>query len=382
MNTGNNNAAFKNDGEKQLPKIVKPTLLLNKIRVRKNIEKMAKKSKRSNVRFRPHFKTHQSAAIGEWFREAGVESITVSSVEMATYFAENGWRDISIAFPVNVREIDQINHLAQNIRLGLLVESVETVSHLQRNLKSPVDVWLKVDVGYFRTGIGWDNFEEAFSIIEKITTFQQFNFRGLLTHSGHTYHAESTDQIRKIYSETVKRLQNLRERVQEKGIQPIEISLGDTPSCSLIDDFSGVDEIRPGNFVFYDAMQLNLGVCEETDIAVAVACPVVAKHPGRNEIVIYGGAVHLSKESIKDRDGRKIFGYVAPLQDNGWGRIFPGAYVSALSQEHGVIHVSDSIIKNINVGDLVAIIPVHSCLTVNLMKKFFTTPGEIITTMQ
>jgi len=32
------------------------------------------------------------------------------------------------------------------------------------------------------------------------------------------------------------------------------ISYGDTPSCSIAENFDEVDEIRPGNFVFYDVM--------------------------------------------------------------------------------------------------------------------------------
>ncbi|KPK99745.1 MAG: hypothetical protein AMJ91_06575, partial [candidate division Zixibacteria bacterium SM23_73_3] len=67
--------------------IVKPTLLLDKKRVMKNIEKMARKAKAAGVRFRSHFKTHQSGEIGNWFRDVGVEAITVSSLDMAQYFA-------------------------------------------------------------------------------------------------------------------------------------------------------------------------------------------------------------------------------------------------------------------------------------------------------
>ncbi len=110
-----------------LNNLVKPTLLLNKSRVLRNIEIMINKAARSEVRFRPHFKTHQSAAIGAWFQERGVAAITVSSVDMARYFANHGWQDITIAFPVNMREIDKINALAETITLHLLVEAEESV---------------------------------------------------------------------------------------------------------------------------------------------------------------------------------------------------------------------------------------------------------------
>jgi len=81
--------------------ITRPTLLLDEERARRNVERMAVKAGRSGVLFRPHFKTHQSAQIGGWFRERGVSKITVSSVKMAEYFAGQGWDDITIAFPAN-----------------------------------------------------------------------------------------------------------------------------------------------------------------------------------------------------------------------------------------------------------------------------------------
>ena len=91
----------------------------------------------AGVTFRPHFKTHQSAEIGEWFRAAGVTAITVSSVDMALYFARHGWNDITIAFPANLRQQRDLAELARQIHLGLLVESVETVQHLASMLDAP-----------------------------------------------------------------------------------------------------------------------------------------------------------------------------------------------------------------------------------------------------
>jgi len=114
--------------------IEKPTLVVNKERAHNNIKKMADKARKSGVRFKPHFKTHQSAAISDWFKEFDVNSITVSSVDMAGYFAEHGWKDITIAFPVNFLQIRKINKLAHEISLNLLAESGEAVSFLRRNV--------------------------------------------------------------------------------------------------------------------------------------------------------------------------------------------------------------------------------------------------------
>ena len=130
-----------------LDQIVVPTMLLDERRARRNIAAMAEKARRSGVRFRPHFKTHQSAAVGEWFRAEGVAAITASSLDMALYFADHGWRDIMVAFPANIREMTKINDLAARVRLHLLVDSPATVAAMRLWLTAPVGVWMEVDAG-------------------------------------------------------------------------------------------------------------------------------------------------------------------------------------------------------------------------------------------
>jgi D-serine deaminase-like pyridoxal phosphate-dependent protein len=342
---------------------------------------MADKAQRSRVRFRPHFKTHQSAQVGAWFRQVGVEAITVSSVEMALYFAHHGWQDITVAFSTNILEIEAINRLAKQIRLGLLVESEATIRFLGEHLAAPVDLWLKVDVGYGRTGLGWLDFDRLAGLARQIDAAPHMSLQGLLTHSGHTYKARSGSEVEAIYQDTVAKLKAIRENLTAAGLGPVALSIGDTPSCSLVEDLSDVDEIRPGNFVFYDLTQRQIGACEEADIAVAVACPVVAKHPEQQKLVIYGGAIHHSKEFIFNRAGVQIFGKVARLEQNGWGAHLKDGYLAGLSQEHGLIKASTQLLDQIDIGDLVAILPVHSCLTVNLMGQYLTLDGEIYSCM-
>ena len=89
-------------------KIIKPTLLIDRKKCQSNISRMVNKSLKYNLNLRPHFKTHQSAIIGELFKDFNINTITVSSVSMAIYFEKHGWKNITIAFPVNILEIDQI----------------------------------------------------------------------------------------------------------------------------------------------------------------------------------------------------------------------------------------------------------------------------------
>lgn len=368
-----------------LQKILKPTLLLDKSRVQRNVARMAEKAAKNQVRFRPHFKTHQSAVIGASFRAVGIDCITVSSVSMARYFAAHGWRDITIAFPVNLREIEQLDQLAATTTLHLLVESAEAVNFLAGRLHQPVGIWIEIDTGYSRSGVQASNLGRVAEVAQAISHADQLALRGLLTHTGQSYALHSRQALQQLYSETVAQMTSVRTFLRGQGFDRVELSLGDTPMFSVLDDFPGIDEMRPGNFIFYDATMLEIGACHEQEIAVAAACPIVAKYPERNEVVIYGGAVHLSKDFLRKADGTLDFGRVALLGESGWSDLLPDTYLRSLSQEHGVIRTTSEVYAGIfasrALGDLLAVLPVHSCLTADLHKRYLTLDGEWIEMM-
>jgi D-serine deaminase-like pyridoxal phosphate-dependent protein len=168
----------------------------------------------------------------------------------------------------------------------------------------------------------------------------------------------------------------MRDFLVARGIGPVLLSVGDTPSCSLVERFAGVDEVRPGTFVFYDLTQLALGSCTEEQIALAVACPVVAKHPERGEVVLYGGAVHLSKDFL-EADGVRQYGAPAErLATGGWGRILESSYLRGLSQEHGILKAAPRAFDAARIGDWIPVIPAHCCLAVHQLREFLTLEGE------
>lgn len=359
--------------------IKKPALVLNEDICRENINSMSARARESQVIFRPHFKTHQSATVGEWFREAGVTAITVSSVSMASYFADHGWNDITIAFPVNLLEIDEINGLTSRINLNLLIESVETAEFLSGNLKYSCGFFIKIDSGYHRCGIGFSNIKLIDSVLKNARK-ELLHFRGFLVHSGNTYHAANQDEIIHIQKFTAENLVRLKKKYLRQYPDLI-LSVGDTPTCSQLPPAEGINEIRPGNFVFFDVMQFALGSCTLNQVAVALVCPVAAVHPNRLEAVIYGGAVHLSKEqTLLPPDTLAIFGLAFAWNGENWDTSQLLGKVRSLSQEHGIISLTQTGC-NLKPGDLIAVLPVHSCLTANLMRRYLTLEGKIIETM-
>ncbi len=354
-----------------------PTFILDEAIAQDNIWQMTQKASQLGVIFRPHFKTHQSAEIGGWFRQQGVSKITVSSLRMAAYFAQYGWNDITVAFPVNLREHALINQMASVIQLGILVEDAAVVQQLETVINQPLNIWLKIDAGYQRTGLPWQEPEAILHCAEAVRKSPFFTLAGLITHAGNSYHTPM-EIIPVLFAESIQRLKFVQQTLQNAGHENVLISVGDTPGCSLSPSFSGADEIRPGNFIYFDAQQLMLGSCSFEQIAAVVACPIVALHTDRHEVVLYGGAVHLSKDTVKV-EGNITYGLVCFPEGSGWSKPIPGAYVKSLSQEHGIVSIPESAFSRCKIGELLCIIPAHSCLAADLLGRVMTTSGEIIT---
>lgn len=359
-----------------LDSIRKPSLLLDPHRCKANIQRLVEKTRVQDVSLRPHFKTHQSRLVGKWFREEGIDKITVTSVDMANFFADDGWKDITIAFPVNIRQIEEINELSAKVRLGLVVLDIDTIDILGHRLSHPVDVWIKIDVGTHRTGIA----PTASAIIEKmlmkISLYAHLKFAGFLAHAGHTYQGRSKTEVQSIYDQSLDILVSLKQKYID-AFPGLKLSLGDTPGASMVSQFGPVDELRPGNFVFYDLMQEEIGACSMEDIAVAMACPVVAVHPDRLQWIIYGGGIHFSKDFLVMVDGKKYFGRMVDADATSWNTkgIKENPYISSLSQEHGVVQCTKENFNRCRPGDLTLWLPVHSCMTADAMGEYTSTDG-------
>ncbi|MFH1689646.1 MAG: alanine racemase [Candidatus Eisenbacteria bacterium] len=349
--------------------IERPTLVLDRDRVLRNVERMAERAASTGVAFRPHFKTHQSLGVGRWFRDFGVNGITVSSVEMARYFAGDGWTDVTVASPVNLRELEAVAELAERVRLGVVVDSTEAVEALARRVTAKLRVWMKVDVGYGRAGVSWDDEALLSAVFGAVLGAAGLEFVGVLTHNGLVYHERTSEGVVRAHAQAMQRLGAAKALLASQGVGDCAISIGDTPSASLVDGFPGVDEIRPGNSVFYDLTQVAIGACSIEDIAVAVACPVIGVYPESGRALLYGGAVHLSLDSIEDLDGRTVFGEASL----GWpGAATRDAPLVSLSQEHGVVAMRAGPSPDLARGGLVCVLPVHSCLTCNLHAEYVT----------
>ncbi|NPD45369.1 MULTISPECIES: alanine racemase [unclassified Lentimicrobium] len=346
--------------------MTRPTLTLNTLQAKKNIQKMKAICEQHEMDFRPHFKTHQSPQIAEWFRQEGIDKCTCSSLDMAYEFVNHGWKDICVAIPLNVREMQKANLIASQVKLSLCVDHLETLTRLAQETYSPIFVFIEIDTGYGRSGVYYEDRTLINSLLKKIDVTEHLEFSGFLSHTGNSYHSLNAKKGRSIFEEARKNMEELKKEYMEQYPQMI-LSMGDTPSSNFADKFDGIDEWRPGNFIFYDFMQYAIGACAEEEIAVRVKCPVIGIYLKRTEIAIYGGGVHLSKDSIQYQK-ETIYGW-AHYENESIANGFP---VISLSQEHGIIRVSEAFLKRVKIGDILDIIPIHSCMTADLNAYYLT----------
>lgn len=347
--------------------IEKPVLLLDEVRCKKNIQKISQRAEQSGCSFRPHFKTHQSNAIGKWFRNAGVRGITVSSVSMAEYFIQGGWDDITIAFPFFPAQIKKLRELEKNADLRLFIHSTEHLEQLDRELNRPFKFYIEINPGFGRSGVHYEDFERMVNIMKAADKFDLPSFYGFYIHDGRTYQATNREQIKVKAEIPITILQTLKKKFPDAIT-----SIGDTPSASIIDNFDGIDELTPGNFVFYDWMQVQTGSCTLNDVALFVLLPV-SQQISNNKSIVHGGAVHLSKEYLTDINttnfGQIVHYSAGPDITKAEGNVI------AISQEHGTIGYTPEHFKP---GNTICVCPIHSCLTANLYSEYHLSDGQTL----
>lgn len=341
-----------------------PSLMLDISRVRRNAERMSEVARRNNVSLRPHVKTHKCIEAARIQTAGHSGAITVSTLAEARAFARAGFSDITYAVPIERGKFHDAIDIARlgGIKLNLLTDDAETVKVLDAaagDAGLSFDVFVKIDCGTHRVGVE-PHSDEAVSIPRSIANSRKLKFAGLLTHAGHSYDARSSEGILAVARHERDSMVELAERLRSQDIDVPTVSIGSTPTMSTIDHLDGIDEIRPGNYIFFDNFQATLGSCSFEDTALTVLAAVIHKDKTRNRLVVDAGAVALSKDrGPAGLDPACGYGRVLDIDGNE-----TGMRVTGLSQEHGEIDAGDSgAFDNLKVGDRLRVLANHSCLT-------------------
>lgn len=335
-----------------------PAFIVDRERVRRNCDAMRLKARDSAVTFRPHVKTHKTVEAARMQHGGEIGPITVSTLAEAEFFADAGFSDITYAVPVAPAKFERIAALADRVdRLALLIDSEEARQALEAfasTKRRTFDVHLKVDCGYHRAGVDPSS-PDSVRLATALARSESIRFQGLLTHAGHSYNARDVEEIRRIAAEESGALSRFRALLASAGLADARRSIGSTPTASVVERFSDCDEVRPGNYVFYDAFQATIGSCALDDCAVSVLTTVVGSYPERETLIVDAGALALSKDAGPTQID-PAFGYGIVCDEH----LQPlPMRIEALSQEHGKVRARG----HVPIGTRLRIIPNHSCLT-------------------
>ena len=340
-----------------------PSLILDIHRVRRNAERISSKAKDLAVRLRSHIKTHKCIEVARMQTAHHNGAITVSTLAEARAFAENGFSDITYAVPIERGKFDEAIELKSgSLKLNLLTDDAETAMQLNEaagRAGVKFDVFVKINCGTHRVGVE-PHTAEAIEIPKQLSDAKNLHFAGILTHAGQSYDVKTVDEIKAVARHERNCMVELAERLRGMSIEVPTVSIGSTPTINHIDHLDGIDEVRPGNYIFFDNFQATLGSCSFEDTALTVLAAVVHRDRSRRKLVIDAGGIAMSKDR----------GPVGLDPTCGYGRVLDlegvdtGMRLTSLSQEHGVIHAGeDTAFDRFKVGDRLRILANHSCMT-------------------
>ncbi|MBP6002331.1 MAG: alanine racemase [Pyrinomonadaceae bacterium] len=340
-----------------------PSLVLDIDRVRKNAARISDIATRDGARLRPHIKTHKCIEVARLQTAHHNGAITVSTLAEARAFASNGFSDITYAVPIERGKFaEAIEILQSGVKLNLLTDDAETAKQLDEiagRAGVKFDVFVKIDCGTHRVGVE-PNTAEAIEIPRQLSDANNLNFAGILTHAGHSYDVKTVEEIKSVARHERDCMVELAERLRGMGIEVPTVSIGSTPTINHIDHLDGIDEVRPGNYIFFDNFQATLGSCSFEDTALTVLAAVVHRDEARRKLVIDAGGIAMSKDrGPVHLDPSCGYGRVLDLDGNS-----TGIRLDSLSQEHGVMHApDDAAFDRFKVGDRLRILANHSCMT-------------------
>ena len=137
------------------------------------------------------------------------------------------------------------------------------------------------------------------------------------------------------------------------------VSGGSTPTMWHSHQIEGMNEMRPGTYIFNDRNTVISGACTMADCAATILSTVVSTSvPG--QFVIDGG----SKTFSSDRAAAEGFGVFLDT---------PEALFEKMNEEHGYVKHAGHARK---VGDRVRVLPNHVCVAVNLHEKIYGVRGD------
>ncbi|MEP7291816.1 MAG: alanine racemase [Chloroflexota bacterium] len=324
-----------------------PRVLIDLDRMEQNIERMQALCDDSGIALRPHIKTHKIPEIARMQINAGAVGIACQKVSEAEVFAQAGLDDIMIPYNIlGATKTARFADLALYNRMTTVADNLvvinglsETAAALDIRLRVMVDLATEIE----RTGA---SVGQAVELAQAIEANEHLHFAGLMVYP-------SNPTIRPIIQEVLTRL-------DEAGIGVDTVSGGGTGAVLTARDLPELTEMRVGTYVFNDWQTAAKGWCSFDDCAMTVRATVISR-PTETRAILDSGSKTLSSDVFEGG-----YGYIVE---------YPDARIYKLNEEHGFVDLSACTTRP-KIGEVVSIIPVHTCVVTNLYNVLYGVRGE------
>ena len=335
-----------------------PALVVDLDIMERNLCRVAEYCKSNDLRLRPHTKTHKSPLIGRRQLDSGAVGLTVAKVGEAEVMLGSNTPDLLVAYPVIGRaKLDRLMQVAKHARVTVALDSLfaaRQLSDAARAAQISVGVLAEVDVGLGRVGVSP---EELVQLATGIQRLPHLTFEGITFYPGHIKDNDETGraQLARL-SELVR---SMLDDCRRADIPVNVVSGGSTPALFHSHEVRGLNEIRPGTYVYNDLNTIRSGACAMADCAASVLVTVVSTaRPG--QIIVDGGSKTFSSDRLAN-SSEVTFGHLVEA---------PEASFHKMNEEHGYVDITRTS-RDFAIGDRLHIIPNHICVAVNLHETIY-----------
>ena len=330
-------------GARGLDSLDTPAVLIDLDRVEANIAKAQAYADQHGLALRPHVKTHKLPVLAHRQLAAGAVGITAQKISEALVMAQAGLDDILLTFPiVGAAKVEPLARLARcTRRLAVMLDNETALEHVVRAAASAattIDIVIEFESGNRRTGVMRP--EQARALGRAVEAAAGVALRGLGTHPLGDGAAAWAAEARALMA--------------QDGIEVPVFSGGGTPTMWQAHRCPGLSELRVGTYVYHDRATVGAGAAELAECALHLLTTVVSM-PERDRAVIDAGSKSLTSDRVAEAYGP---GHGLVLE-------YPGAFISGLSEEHGVLDLS-ACEGRPRVGDRLRVVPNHVCPVTNL----------------
>ena len=337
-----------------------PALLVDLESMERNLRRAAEYAASHGLRLRPHTKTHKSPRIGRRQLELGAAGLTVAKVGEAEVMLDAAPRDMLVAYPVIGRaKLERLMAVARRARVTVALDSAAAAQQLSEAAQAAqvnVGVLAETDVGLGRVGVSPG--AELLTLARAIERLPNLSLEGIAFYPGHIKDNGPAGQ--EALAALGALIQSILADFRGAGIEARIVSGGSTPSLYHSHELQGLNEIRPGTYVFNDWNTVLSGACTPEECAATLLVTVVSNaRPG--QIIVDGGSKTFSSDRLTGCGSESTFGHVVEA---------PEAVFHKMNEEHGYVDVRQSN-RKFEIGERLRIVPNHICVAVNLHERVY-----------